>query len=85
VQKNVLILHITPETFGKNIIQRTSLTIHTDSDLSVFEYLREPWRGELTALISVKYFGLCPLIQAIKNVRIQNSVSVVFDNRHDKT
>ena len=62
----MLVLHIAPETFGKNIIQRTSFSIHTDSDLSVFEYFRKPWQGELTALISVKHFGLCPLTQGIK-------------------
>jgi hypothetical protein len=53
-----LVLERAPQTFDKNIVQRTAAAIHADRDSALLERSQEIGRGELRALIGVPNFGL---------------------------
>lgn len=58
VQVDVLVLDGAPEAFDEGIVQRTAATIHTDSDIALFQRRQEQLTGELRALIGVEDFRL---------------------------
>ncbi len=55
---NIFIFHRTPKSLDKDIIQSTTLTIHTNRDLLFPQTIDKGLRGELAALVTVKDTGL---------------------------
>ena len=56
-QINLLVLHRAPESFDHDIVERSALTVHADSERTAFERLDELVARILRSLVRVEDFG----------------------------
>ena len=56
IQIDIFLLDSTPETFYPNIVFTSASTVHTDTDMMLFQATYPIFTGILTALIGIYYF-----------------------------
>jgi hypothetical protein len=66
---NLFILHAPPETFDKDIVERSPTSIHTDLNVVLQQTPGEGGRCKLRALIGVEYFWSAECQGTIKSTQ----------------
>ena len=61
VVKDVVIFDSPPKSFNEYIIQSTTFTVHTDTNIFIQQYASKLSTCELAALICVEYFWLAKI------------------------
>jgi len=65
VERHILILDVTPQTFDKNVVKSPAPAIHADGDVFALEHSRKGQTGELSTLVAVEYVRLAVGAQSL--------------------
>jgi len=74
-----------PKALDKHIVQPTSLAIHVDLGVMIFEYIREIFAGKLTTLAIVKDIRCAMGCQGFSSTSTQGAASRLLGKRHART
>ena len=72
LEVDVLVFHTSPESFDKDVFQRSSTTIHADRNAFLDQPTRKVATGELSSFIRVKNFRSHSLQSCLRGLEAES-------------
>ena len=85
MQVDTFIFQAAPEPLDEHVIHPSAPAVHGNTHARVPQNAGKAGRNKLAPLIGVEDFGLPYRASASLSASMQNSVSIVFETRHDST